>query len=165
MKYLFLILILFGFALGSCEKDQNRKLLGAYFKYSINGKETVINDEAGLSNNIFDCTFKGDTALYINAAKLYEGAGFVIKADSIKDGTYTLDDHNRAYYTNPLDQKRYYTTSQYKGTLTIKKSTFQAKELLYTLEGQFNFQAVDSTTGKNFTLQNGSFKMERKEVH
>ena len=165
MKQLFAVLMVFGLVLAGCEKDQNRKLLGAYFKYTINGKETVINDEAGISNNIFDCTIKGDTALYINVAKIYEGAGFVIKADSIKDGSYQLDSLNSGYYTNPTDQKRYYTTNQYKGTLTIKKNTFQAKELLYTLEGQFNFQAVDTATGKSFTLQNGSFLMERKEVN
>lgn len=165
MKYIYLLLITFGFLLFGCEKDQNRKLLGAYFKYSINGKETVINDEAGINNNIFDCTFKSDTTLVINVAKIYEGAGFVIKSDSIKDATYVLDSANKAYYTNPLDQKRYYTTKKYKGTLTIKKGTFQAKELLYTLEGHFSFQAVDTATGKNFNVLNGSFLMERKRFH
>jgi hypothetical protein len=72
---------------------------------------------------------------------------------------------NKAYYTNPLDQKRYYTNNQYKGTLTIKKGTFQATELLYTLEGHFAFQAVDTATGKNFNVVNGSFLMERKQSH
>lgn len=165
MKHIYLLFILLGCLLGSCEKDQNRKLLGAYFKFTVNGVEKVINDEAGLNNNIFDCTFKGDTTLLINVAKIYEAAGFVVKSDSIKDGTYVLDSANRAYYTNPLDQKRYYTNSKYKGTLTIKQGTFQAKELLYTLEGNFAFQAVDTATGKNFTITNGSFLMERKRFH
>ncbi|MCW3109644.1 MAG: hypothetical protein JWQ09_4150 [Segetibacter sp.] len=165
MKYFYLLFILFGCLLSSCEKDQNRKLLGAYFRYTVNGSEKVINDEAGLNNNVFDCTFKADTTLLINVAKIYEGAGFVIKSDSIKDGTYVLDSVNKAYYTNPLDQKRYYTTNKYKGTLTIKKGTFEAKELLYTLEGTFAFQAVDTATGKNFTITNGSFLMERKRFH
>lgn len=140
-------------------------MLGGYFKYSINGQETVIDDGAGISNNVFDCTIKADTTLIINVAKVYEGAGFVVKSDSIKDGTYTLDNLNKAYYTNPKDQKRYYTTNKYKGTLTIKKGTFQAKELLYTLEGKFSFQAVDTVTGKNFNVANGSFLMERKRFH
>ena len=140
-------------------------MLDAYFRYTINGKETVIKDETGISNNVFDCTFRLDTALVINVAKIYEGAGFVIKSDSIRDATYILDNLNKAYYTNPLDQKRYYTTDKYKGTITIKKGTFQAKELLYTLEGSFNFQAVDTLTGRNFNVVRGSFLMERKRFH
>lgn len=165
MKYIFFLLIPLGFLLNSCEKDKNRKLLGAYFRYTVNGTEKVINDEAGLSDNVFECTFKGDTTLLINVAKIYEGAGFVIKSDSIRDGTYVLDSLNKAYYTNPLDQKRYTTTNKYKGSLTIQKGTFQAKELLYTLTGTFAFQAVDTATGKNFTITKGSFLMERKSFH
>ncbi|WP_147201969.1 DUF6252 family protein [Segetibacter aerophilus] len=165
MKYLLSSLIIIAFFLNSCEKDQNRKLLGGYFKYSINGKETIINDEVGINSNVFDCTFKGDSVLTINVSKIYEGAGFIVKSDSIKDGTYVLDNANKAYYTNPLDQKRYYTNDKFKGTLNIKKGTFEAKELLYTLEGTFNFQAVDTVTGKNFNVVNGSFLMERTTFH
>lgn len=165
MKYSLLLLILFGLLFIGCEKDQNRKLLGAYFKYTINGKETVIKDEIGINNNVFDCTFHSDTMLIINVAKIYEGVGFVIKADSIKDATYRLETVSKAYYTNPADLKRYYTTNKYKGTFTIKKGTFDAKELLYTLQGSFSFQAVDTTTGKNLTITNGSFLMERKRFH
>ena len=165
MKYFCLLLISFSFLLNSCQKDKNRKLLGAYFRYTINGKETVINDEAGINSNLFDCTFHSDTLLTINVSKIYEAAGFVIKSDSIRDATYNLDNVSKAYYTNPLDQKRYYTTNKYKGTLTIKKGTFQATELLYTLEGKFAFQAVDTLSGKNFNVVNGSFLMERKRFH
>jgi hypothetical protein len=153
------------FGLTACEKDQNRKLLDAYFRYTINGKETIIKDEAGISDNVFDCTFKGDSTLIINVSKIYEGAGFVIKSDSLKDATYALDSLNKAYYTNPLDQKRYYTTNKFRGAITIKKGTFQAKELLYTLQGTFAFQAVDTASGKNFTVVNGSFLMEQKRFH
>jgi hypothetical protein len=165
MKYSILLLILFSFLVSSCQKDKNRKLLGAYFKYTINGKETVINDEAGINNNTFDCMLRGDTSLIINVDKIYEGAGFVVKGNNINDGTYVLDSVNKAYYTNPLDQKRYYTNNKYKGTLTIKKGTFQATELLYTLQGTFAFQAVDTLTRKSFNIVNGSFLMERRQYH
>ena len=165
MKYFLLLLMLLGVMLNSCQKDQNRKLLNAYFKYTINGKETIIKDEAGINSNIFDCTLRGTDNLIINVAKLYEGAGFVIKTDTSVDGTYHLDSMQRAYYTNPLDQKRYSTNNKYTGTLTVKKGTFQATELLYTLQGTFAFQAIDTATGKKFSLENGSFLMERKELH
>ena len=164
MKQIFFLSTILFFLLGSCEKDQNRKLLGAYFKYTINGTEKIIKDETGISENMFNCTIKGDTSLIINAAKFYEGAGFVIRSSSIKDGSYVLDNGNKAYYTNPVDLKRYYTTGKHTGTLTVKKNTFTAKELLYTLEGTFAFQAVDTLTGKTFNITNGSFLMERKEL-
>lgn len=164
MKHVALLLLTLTMLTSSCEKDQNRKLLGAYFKYSINGKETIITDEAGINNNIFDCTIKGDTVLNINVAKFYEGAGFVVRSKNINDGAYSLDSVNKAYYTNPLDQKRYSTTSKYKGNLFIKKGTFQAKELLYTLSGTFAYQAVDTATGKTFNIIDGSFLMEQKTI-
>jgi hypothetical protein len=163
MKYFFFPLVLLSLAITGCETEQNKKLLGAYFKYSVNGApQAEINDGSGLNNNIFDCDFQGDTALYINVSKLYEGAGFVVKSNSITDGVYTLDNTNRAYYTNPADRKRYYTSSHAKGTLTIKRSTFQAKTPMNTLEGTFSFQATDTATGKTFSISNGSFLMERK---
>jgi len=161
MKYFFLIFTLFSVVLSGCEKDQNRKMLNGFFKYSVDGTETVINDEVGFNDNTFNCSIKGDTSLIINVSNLYEGAGFVIDGP-IKDSTYTLDSTNKAYYTNPKDLKRYYTTNQYTGTLTIKKSTFEAKTLLYTLQGSFSFHAVDTLSGKNFNITNGSFLMEQK---
>lgn len=163
MKGRLLVIGLFTLFLFSCEKEQNRQLLDGYFKYTINGAETVIKDGAGLNDNAFNCTIKSDTALLIAVSKLYESAGFYIYADSIKDGTYVLDDKNKAYYTNPLDYKRYSTNDTYKGTLTIHKKLFQAKTMLNTVEGQFTFTGVDTATGKTFTLTNGSFLMERKE--
>ncbi len=165
MKYSLLTLIFLSLILNSCQKDEDRKLLNGYFRYTVNGTETVIKDETGLNANTFDCIIKGDTALYINVTKIYDGAGFVIKSDSIRDGTYQLDSMNKAYFIYPTDLKRYYTTNKYKGTLTIKKGTFMATELLNTLTGQFSFQAVDTLTGKNFNVVNGSFLMERKETN
>ncbi|MDQ6813409.1 MAG: hypothetical protein M3040_06725, partial [Bacteroidota bacterium] len=119
MKYSFLLLLLVFFMLNSCQKDKDRKLLGAYFKYTINGKETVINDETGINSNLFDCTFYGDTSVIINVSKIYEGAGFVVKSDSIRDATYILDNRYKVYYTNPVDEYRYYTAEIYTGTLAL----------------------------------------------
>lgn len=157
---LFLILIV----AVSCTKDANRKLLGAYFKYEVNGQKILIEDGALLNDTPFECTIKGDTALYITVARLYEGAGFMVKANKIEDGSYTLSNSNRAYYSNPKDAKRYYTNTVYTGTLSIKKNTFQAKSALNTLEGQFSFQAIDTLTKKIFTITNGAFVMERKHM-
>ncbi|MDB5250032.1 MAG: hypothetical protein JWQ40_4426 [Segetibacter sp.] len=163
MKYLLLLTGLAAIILPGCEKEQNRQLLNGYFKYTVKGAESRIIDGFGLNNNTFECYFRGDTALYVSVSKVYEMAGFFIKSDSIKDGTYILDNNNRAYYADPKDRRRYTTNNSFKGTVTIKKSTFQAKTILPTLEGQFSFNAVDTATGKSLSITNGSFLMERRD--
>lgn len=164
MKYITMLLaglLLFGTA---CEKEQNRKLLNAYLKYTINGTETIMTDGSGLNDNQFDAYIQGDTLLVVNASKLYEAVGFYIKKRSgITDGTYVLDSLNRAYYTNPKDRKRYVTNMLHTGSITIMKDTFRAKSVLNVLKGQFSFNAVDTLTGKTFALKEGAFLMERRE--
>lgn len=155
--FLFLLTLL-----SACEKQQNQKLLGPYLRFDVNGIKSTFAPADLLNNNHFDCSISGDTALNIAVTKLFEGAGFIIKDNPIKDGTYTLDGKNRAYYTNPKDMKRYYTTDAYKGTLTIKRNVFQAKTLLNTLEGTFSFNAIDTATKKTFAITNGEFLMELK---
>lgn len=157
-----LLLILFAFVFVGCEKDQNRRLLNGYFRYEVNGKKIEINDEILLKENFFDCIIKGDTALSIHVSKVYAGAGFIIRAPKIKDGTYSLDGVQKGFYENPADRRIYYTDSKHTGFLTIKLGTFQAKTLLQTMEGKFSFSAVDASTGKSFTVENGEFLMERK---
>ena len=163
MKYRFLLTSFLTLIFFSCEKEQNRKLLDAYFKYTVDGTETVIKDGSGLNNNVFNCTIEGDTALIIRASKLYENVGFFVYSDSIVDGTYALDSKNKGYFTHPVTGKRYTTNDTYKGTLTIQKKVFEAKSMLNTVEGQFSFVGEDTLTGKTYTVTNGSFLMERKE--
>jgi hypothetical protein len=146
----------------SCEKQQNQKMLGSYLNFEVNGVKKSFSPADILNNNHFECQIKGDTSLNINVSQLFEGAGFTIKNNGVKDGTYELDNNNKAYYTNPKDFKRYSTNLGYKGTLTIKKNTFKAKTLLNTLEGQFSFVGEDTLTHKTFKITNGSFLMEVK---
>lgn len=146
----------------SCEKQQNQKLLGPYFRYEVNGVKTSFAPPDVLNNNHFECAVSGDTSLNIMVTKLFEGAGLSLKAKTIQDGTYTLNSKNKAYYINPKDLKRYYTTDGFTGTLTIKQNVFQAKTLLNTVEGQFSFNAVDSVTNRTFKILNGEFLMELK---
>lgn len=163
MKKIILSATLFTLLFVSCEKEANRKMLGAYFRYEVNGnKINITNDNTIYGTNIFNCVLRGDSALSIAAAQSFDGAGFNIKANNLHDGTYTLDSTNKAYYTNPKDFKRYSTSSLNKGTLTIAKKTFQAKTLLNTLEGTFSFTGVDPMTQKTFTITNGAFLMELK---
>ncbi len=157
----YLLLILFAFVFLGCTKDQNRRLLNGYFRYEVNGKKIEINDEILLKENFFDCVIKGDTSLSIHVSKVYNGAGFIIKTNRQIDGTYALDGTQKGFYENPADKKIYFTDSKHTGYLTIKKGTFQAKTLLNTLEGKFAFEAVDASTGKSFSIENGEFLMER----
>ena len=163
MKYKFFSMLIIGFSICACKKEQNRSQLNAYFNFKVDGASVSIADGIGINANVFDCTIKGDTALYINVDKQTQGAGFVIKAHPLKDTTYNLDSLQIGYYTDPLDYRRYYTNNQKKGTLTIKRGTFQAVDLLNTLEGQFSYTTVDTATNAIHTITEGKFLMERKE--
>jgi len=124
--------------------------------------QTNIKDEILLKDNTFECTISKDTSLYVHATKVYEGAGFIIRTENIKDGVYTLDNYNKGFYENPKDKCIYFTDSKHQGTLTLKRGTFQGKTLLNTMTGTFQFEGVDTTTGKSFKLSGGEFLMELK---
>ena len=163
MKYTSLLIVLLALTFSSCEKEQNRQILNAYFSFKIDGVPVSIKDGAGAYENTFECVLRGDTTLYINVSKVYQGAGFYIKTERIKNGTYLLDSINNAYYSNPNDAKRYNTNGKATGSITIKKGTFMAASMLNTLEGTFEFVAEDTLTKKKFNITEGSFFMERQE--
>ena len=163
MKTTILLIVLFAFSFSACEKEQNRRMLNAYMSFKVDGKDVKITDGAGVNENVFDCVLRGDTALYIDVAKRYLGLGFVIKADVLRDGTYTLDNQNTGYYTDPNEYRRYTTNSVSTGTITLRKNTFKASSMLNTLEGEFSFKGEDTLTHKTFEITNGSFLMERNE--
>jgi hypothetical protein len=163
MKSNLLLLIVFALSFSACEKEQNRQLLNAYFKFTVDGQEKTIKDGAGINDNTFECKMTGDTLLRIRVSKQYEDVGFYIKDKFIKDGTYVLDSLNMGYYTDPVDYRRYATNSNFKGNLTIKRGTFQAKDMLNTLEGQFSFTGEDTATKKQHVISGGTFYMEREE--
>ena len=158
---LFVCLIVFTFT--NCKKEQNRQLLNAYFNFKANGVPVSIKDGAGLNENTFECILKGDTTLYVNVSKQYESAGFYIHTNNIKDGTYALDSINVGYYLSPDDKRRYTTNGKSVGTLTIRRGTFQAKSMLNTIEGTFEFTGEDTITKKKYMITEGSFLMERQD--
>ena len=163
MKYILLLVVAMSLIISGCKKEQNRQLLNAYFNFKANGVQANIIDGIVANDNTFDCILQGDSVLYIDVTKLSQGAGFVIKGHPIKDTTYILDSMQRAYYTDPGEKRRIYTTRIYKGVLTIKKGTFQAKDILKTLEGSFSYQVKDTVNSVVHDIVNGSFLMERKD--
>jgi hypothetical protein len=162
MKYTSLLIVLFALTLGSCEKEQNRRLLKAYVNFKVDGVPVHLMDGEGVNENTFECLTRGDTALIINASKVYQGIGFHIKVDNIKNGTYRVDSINNAYYSNPVDYKRYNTNSKSTGSITIRKGIFEGKSIINILEGEFEFIGEDTLTRKKFNITEGSFKMERQ---
>ena len=162
MKYILVLVFLFSFTISACTKEQNRQLLNAYFKFNVDGTGVEIKDEIGIDENTFECIIKGDTSLFINVDKRALGAGFYINAHPLKDTTYVLDSLRIGYYTDPITYRRYSSNNQNKGTLTIKRGTFQAKDMLNTLEGSFSFTGEDTATKKIHVITEGKFLMERK---
>jgi hypothetical protein len=163
MKYPILFLGLISFLFIGCTKEANRKALDAYFKYEVNGAPRSYKDEILLKENTFDCYIKNDTLLYIHATRVYEGGGFIIKLHDQQEGTFNLDGTQKGFYEDKQFNKIYYTNSKYRGTLTIKRGTFKGKTEINTLEGKFQYEAVDASSGKSYTVTNGSFLMELKK--
>lgn len=163
MKLSLLTLGLFSLLFISCQKEQNRKLLDAYFKYEVNGSPRLYRDEILLKDNTFDCYIKNDTLLYIHATRVYEGGGFIIKLHEAREGTFKLDGTQKGFYEDKQTNKIFYTNASNSGTLTIKRGIFSGKTDIDILEGTFSYDATDPTTGKPYQIRNGSFLMELKK--
>ena len=161
MNNFILIFSLYSLTLFSCDKDATPKQLNQYFKLKVNGQKTSFGPGNFLTGGQFECAFLGDTALFIAVKHGFESAGFYLKGN-ISDGTYLLNKTNQAWYSNPNDFKDYETDEANNGTLTITKSVFQSYGPIPTLEGQFSFQAVDTTTGNVVSITSGEFLMERR---
>ncbi len=162
MKNILCLSLFFIMTLCSCKKEQNREKLAAYFNFKVNNADVSISDGIVLNANTFDCVVKGDTALFIDVEKQAEGAGFYIRDHPLRDTTYVLDSFQVGYYKDPYNRVRYNTSRLKGGTITIKKGTFQAADMLNTLEGQFTFETEDTLTHTIRTITNGKFLMERK---
>jgi hypothetical protein len=80
-----------------------------------------------------------------------------------KEGTYNLDGTQKGFYEDKQFNKIYYTNNKYKGTLNIKRGTFTGATTINTLEGTFEYEAVDAASGKMYKITNGSFLMELKK--
>ena len=163
MRYKLLLILILGFSIAGCKKEQNRSQLNAYFNFKVNGTDVSINDGIILNANTFDCILKGDTALFIDVEKQAEGAGFYIRDRPIKDTTYILDSFQVGYYKDPFNRVRYNTSNVKRGTLTIKRGTFQAKDVLNTMSGTFSYRVIDTLNNRIHDITEGSFFMERKE--
>ena len=157
---IFFLLVL---TLVSCDKNITSKQFNPYFKLKVNGQSTSFGPGNAFTGGQFDCSFLGDTALFVAVKLGFESSGFYIKGKNIGDGTYSLDKTNIAWYSNPNDFKDYQTNEIFKGTITIKKGVFQYNNLITTIEGQFSFQAVDTTTANTLNITNGQFLMEWKK--
>jgi hypothetical protein len=163
MKTSLLILSVIVLAASGCKKEANRKALDAFFKYEANGKASIIKDEILLKDNTFEAYMVGDSLLYIHATKVYEGAGFILRTNKGQNNTYELNGYDKGFYENPVDKRIYYSSDKHKGTLTIKRGSFEGKTTIPTVEGEFSFVGVDASTGKIFEISKGQFLMEMKK--
>lgn len=162
MRLSILYLSLFSLFFISCQKEQNRKSLNAFFKYDVNGSSRVYKDEILLKENTFECYIKNDTLLYIHATKGYEGGGFILKLHNSKEGLFNLDGTQKGFYEDKQSNKIYYTNHKYKGIINFKTGTFTGATTINTLEGNFEYEAVDASSGKSYKITNGTFLMELK---
>ena len=160
MKYLPLIMSLFILPI-SCKKETNNKF-EPYFRLKVNGNKESLG-KCGFfagGGGDFSCSISGDSVLLISVG-CNQTSGFFVKGD-ISNGTYQLDNKNQSWY-NENSLKKYRTTINQRGSITIEKGTFQAASLIKTLKGSFSFNAIDTVSGQIINITNGDFLMERRE--
>ncbi len=162
MKLLILIGIsTFACVTVSCKKEQDNGFRD-FFTCKVDGKKTSLSScesflTGGTGGGEFSCEVIGDSILFLKVG-CNTKCGFYLK-QTIPNGTYQLNDKNQAWFGNYTAMYR--TTDINKGTLTIKKSTFQSVGLIKTIEGKFSFNAVDTSTGRIVRITDGEFLMER----
>jgi len=160
MKYLLIILTISTLII-SCKKETDNKF-EPYFKLKANGNKISLGTcgfFAGGGGD-FSCSITEDSILLISVG-CDTKAGFFITG-RISNGTYQLDNKNQSRYEeNSL--KKFRTTINQKGNLTIEKSTFQSAGVIKTLKGKFSFSAIDTSSGQIINITDGEFLMERRE--
>lgn len=160
MRYLLLIMSLFILTI-SCKKETNNKF-EPYFRLKVNGNKESLGScgfFAGGGGD-FSCLISGDSVLLLSVG-CNQKAGFFLKGN-ISNRTYQLDNKNKSWYEeNSL--KKYCTTINQRGSITIEKGTFQSAGLIKTLKGSFSFNAIDTVSGQIINITNGDFLMQRRE--
>lgn len=161
MKHLFFMLSTL-VLISSCKKETSN-IFEPYFKLKVNGKKESLGTCGFFAGGggEFSCSVEGDSVLLISVG-CDARSGFFIKGN-IANGTYQLDNKNRAWYEeNSL--KKYRTSIAQKGSVSIEKGNFQSTTYLRkTLKGTFSFNAIDTISGQIINITSGEFLMERNE--
>lgn len=154
-RYLF-SLILFLTFFCSCEKDR-AKHLEPFYKLKVNGHLQIIN---ACGSTDYVAQYLKDTAVFVSMGCSGQRAGFYLKG-LIKDGSYQLDNINRAWYDEGATS--YETDNTNTGTLTITSKLFQnvSGGQIPIVEGSFSFKAIDKSTGQTITVTSGQFLLKK----
>ncbi|HZF64574.1 MAG TPA: hypothetical protein VEZ55_08820 [Chitinophagaceae bacterium] len=80
-----------------CEKEQPPTRLHEFFKYTIDGEKKLWGQSNALTGGQFECSFLGDSALFIAVKYGVESIGFYLESHQISNGTYTLDQNNKGF--------------------------------------------------------------------
>lgn len=153
------------FLMCSCQIKKEPTYFKEFFTFKINGQKKSIGGGSISGGSLFYCSIQGDTSLLITVGT-GESIVITVKDSKISDGTYLLDDKNYGGYSiySPAGILKYRTTNNFKGSLTIKRSTYLLPAgTKKALDGSFSFTAYDSLNNKSIEITEGSFSMGREE--
>lgn len=141
--------------LSSCIKEAVSNQFDPFYNFNLNGTEKRIN-ACGTSD--FVAAYLKDTAVYASFS-CGQGAGFYLKG-KILDGTYLLNDKNKAFY---YDENNFYTTDILNvGTLTIKSGNWGVNGgSIPFVEGTFSFDAINKNTGQKVKITSGKYLLKK----
>jgi len=138
----FFSLIYIVIILTSCDKETKSTQLNPFYKLKVNGTLKRI-DACGTSDYV--AQYLKDTAIFAAFGCGGQRAGFYIKWKA-GDGTYLLDNKNRAWFDE--GGASYQTDSTNTGTLTITSRILELSNggRIPIVEGAFSFEAIDTNT-------------------
>ena len=153
------LIIIFSFSTlcSSCEKEHTSKQLNPFYKLKVNGSLKSV-PACGTSDHVAE--FLKDTAVFAAFGCAGQRAGFFLKGQ-IVDGTYLLDNKNRAWYDEGTAS--YETDSTNKGTLTIANRIFELSNggRIPIVEGTFSFSAIDKNSGQKIQVTSGQYLLKK----
>ena len=156
LKYL-IILLSFLTLFSSCEKENTSTKRNPFYKLKVNGSLKKV-DACGSSDHV--ASFLKDTAVFAALGCGGQSAGFYLEG-KISDGTYLLDNKNRAWYDEGT--AGFTTDSLNKGTLTITSSIVQLGNggRIPIVEGTFSFDAIDKNTEQKIKVTSGQYLLKK----
>lgn len=154
-SYIFFSLLLSTFS-GSCDKEPASKSFAPFYRLTVNGSKKSV-PACGTSDHV--AQYLKDTAIYSSFGCGGQRAGFYLKG-GITDGTYHLDQQNKAWYEE--DAMRYTTDNFYQGTLTVRTGYFQVTGgAIPYIEGEISFDAIDKSSGKTIKVTYGKYLLKK----
>ncbi len=155
------VFILFSFLIFvSCEKKPITDKYETYYNLKVDGVKNSVY-ACGTSSMVAEY-IRSDTTIFVGFGCGGKRSGFYIKGHH-EDGTYNFEGNNSAWYDEA--GASFQTTTNYKGTITIKSiyRRVSASSYISYITGNFSFDAIDIITNRIIHVSEGKYFLIKTE--